>query len=162
MQNMEDFTHFNDQGRAKMVNVGEKDITERKATAGARVLVSRETFELIRTGGMKKGDVLTVAQIAGVLGAKQTPHIIPMCHPILINGVDLDLSLDEEPEINPSPGEIAEAMRRRYVSILLKDAMIVSEPDDTCLTVYDPDAETLRLLRTLAAGEGLYVWKPET
>lgn len=96
MQNMEDFTHFNEQGRAKMVNVGEKDITERKATAGARVLVSRETFELIRTGGMKKGDVLTVAQIAGVLGAKQTPHIIPMCHPILINGVDLDLSLDEE------------------------------------------------------------------
>ncbi len=96
MQNMEDFTHFNEQGRAKMVNVGEKDITERKATAGARVLVSRETFELIRTGGMKKGDVLTVAQIAGVLGAKQTPHIIPMCHPILINGVDLDLALDEE------------------------------------------------------------------
>lgn len=96
MQNMDDFTHFNDQGRAKMVNVGEKDITERKASAGARVLVSRETFELIRTGGMKKGDVLTVAQIAGVLGAKQTPHIIPMCHPIIINGVDLDLSLDEE------------------------------------------------------------------
>lgn len=96
MQNMEDFTHFNEQGRAKMVNVGEKDVTERKATAGARVLVSRETFELIRTGGMKKGDVLTVAQIAGVLGAKQTPHIIPMCHPIIINGVDLDLSLDEE------------------------------------------------------------------
>lgn len=74
----------------------------------------------------------------------------------------MDLSLDEEPEINPPPGEIAEAMRRRYVSILLKDAMIVSEPDDTCLTVYDPDEETLRLLRVLAAGEGLYVWQPET
>ena len=96
MQNMEDFTHFNEQGRAKMVNVGEKGITERTATAAARVLVSRETFELIRTGGMKKGDVLTVAQIAGVMGAKKTPHIIPMCHPIMINGIDLDLSLDEE------------------------------------------------------------------
>ena len=96
MQNMEDFTHFNDQGRAKMVNVGEKDITERKATAAGRVLVSRETFELIKTGGMKKGDVLTVAQIAGVMGAKKTPQIIPMCHPVMINGVDLDLSLDEE------------------------------------------------------------------
>ena len=96
MKNMDDFTHFNEQGRAKMVNVGEKGITERKATAGGRVLVSRETFDLIKTGGMKKGDVLTVAQIAGVMGAKKTPQIIPMCHPVIINGVDLDLSLDEE------------------------------------------------------------------
>ncbi|MBR3396676.1 MAG: cyclic pyranopterin monophosphate synthase MoaC [Lachnospiraceae bacterium] len=93
---MDDFTHFNEQGRAKMVDVGEKDVTERKATAAARVLVSRETFELIRTGGMKKGDVLTVAQIAGVMGAKKTPQIIPMCHPVMVNGIDLDLSLDEE------------------------------------------------------------------
>ena len=74
----------------------------------------------------------------------------------------LGLSLDEDGEINPPPEEIAEAMRRRYVSILLGESMIVSEPDDTCLTVYDPDEEILRLLRTLAAGEGLYVWKPET
>ncbi len=96
MQNMEDFTHFNEQGRAKMVNVGEKGVTTRTATAGARVLVSPETFELIKTGGMKKGDVLTVAQIAGVMGAKKTPQIIPMCHPIMVNGIDLDLSLDEE------------------------------------------------------------------
>ena len=96
MKNMDDFTHFNEQGRAKMVNVGEKGITERKATAGGRVLVSRETFDLIKTGGMKKGDVLTVAQIAGVMGAKKTPQVIPMCHPVIINGVDLDLSLDEE------------------------------------------------------------------
>ena len=96
MKNMDDFTHFNEQGRAKMVDVGEKGVTERKATAAARVLVSRETFELIRTGGMKKGDVLTVAQIAGVMGAKKTPQIIPMCHPVMVNGIDLDLSLDEE------------------------------------------------------------------
>ena len=73
-----------------------------------------------------------------------------------------DLSLDEDAEINPPPEEIAEAMRKRYVNILLREAMIVSEPDDACLTVYNPDEETLRLLRTLAAGEGLYVWKPET
>ena len=79
-----------------MVNVGEKGVTTRTATAGARVLVSPETFELIKTGGMKKGDVLTVAQIAGVMGAKKTPQIIPMCHPIMVNGIDLDLSLDEE------------------------------------------------------------------
>ena len=78
-----------------MVNVGEKDVTHRTATAQVSVLVSRETFDLIRTGGMKKGDVLTVAQIAGVMGAKRTPEVIPMCHPILISGVDLHLSLDE-------------------------------------------------------------------
>lgn len=95
MQNQKDFTHFNAQGRAKMVDVGEKPPTRRTAVAGARVLVSPETFELIRSGGMKKGDVLTVAQIAGVMGAKRTPDLIPMCHPILVDGIDLDLSLDE-------------------------------------------------------------------
>lgn len=96
MQNMEDFTHFNEQGRAKMVDVGEKPETVRTATAYSCVLVSPETFELIKTGGMKKGDVLTVAQVAGVMGAKRTPDIIPMCHPISLTGIDLDLSLDEE------------------------------------------------------------------
>jgi len=93
---MPDFTHFNEEGRAKMVDVGEKGVTRRTATAGARVLVSRDTFALIRSGGMKKGDVLTVAQIAGVMGAKRTPDLIPMCHPILMDGIDLSLSLDEE------------------------------------------------------------------
>ena len=96
MQNGSDFNHFNEQGRAKMVDVGDKPPTRRTATAGARVLVSRETFELIRSGGMKKGDVLTVAQIAGVMGAKRTPDLIPMCHPILVDGIDLRLTLDEE------------------------------------------------------------------
>ena len=92
---MADFTHFNEQGRAKMVDVGEKPVTVRTAVAAARVLVNEQTFALIRSGGMKKGDVLTVAQIAGVMGAKRTPELIPMCHPILIDGIDLKLSLDE-------------------------------------------------------------------
>lgn len=93
---MDDFTHFNEQGRAKMVDVGEKPVSVRTAAAAARVLVNERTFELIRSGGMKKGDVLTVAQIAGVMGAKRTPGIIPMCHPILIGGINLELHLDEE------------------------------------------------------------------
>ena len=93
---MSDFTHFNDQGRAKMVDVGEKPISQRTAVAAGRVLVNDHTFELIRTGGMKKGDVLTVAQIAGVMGAKRTPELIPMCHPILMDGINLELSLNEE------------------------------------------------------------------
>lgn len=92
---MSDFTHFNEQGRAKMVDVGEKPVSERTAVAAGRVLVNAETFALIKSGGMKKGDVLTVAQIAGVMGAKRTPDIIPMCHPILLGGIDLSLALDE-------------------------------------------------------------------
>ena len=86
---MSDFTHFNDQGRAKMVDVGEKPISQRTAVAAGRVLVRDTTFSLIKSGGMKKGDVLTVAQIAGVMGAKRTPDIIPMCHPILMDGINL-------------------------------------------------------------------------
>lgn len=96
MQNMNDFTHFNDEGRAKMVDVGEKPESRRTAIAAARVLVSPETFALIKSGGMKKGDVLTVAQVAGVMGAKRTPDLIPMCHPVIVDGIDLSLHLDEE------------------------------------------------------------------
>lgn len=92
---MADFTHFDEQGRAKMVNVGEKDETARTAVAAGRVLVNDETFALIKSGGVKKGDVLTVAQVAGIMGAKRTAELIPMCHPIAINSVELTLSLDE-------------------------------------------------------------------
>jgi len=93
---MPDFTHFNEQGRAKMVNVGDKEITERKAAAMAKVIVNAETFSLIKSGGMKKGDVLSVAQVAGIMGTKKTPEIIAMCHPIQINGINIELDLDEE------------------------------------------------------------------
>ena len=91
-----DFTHFNEKGFAKMVDVGAKKITRRNAVAFGRVVVNKNTFELIKSGGMKKGDVLTVAQVAGIMGAKKTSDIIPMCHPIKINGIDLDLMLNEK------------------------------------------------------------------
>lgn len=80
-----------------MVNVGEKSSTQREAVAAGRVLVNKQTFALIRTGGCKKGDVLTVAQLAGIMGAKRTPELIPLCHPILISGVDVKLTLEENP-----------------------------------------------------------------
>ena len=92
---MAEFTHFNDEGRARMVDVGEKVVTRRRAVAAGRVMVNRETFALIQSGGIKKGDVLTVAQVAGIMGAKRTPELIPMCHPIVMDGIDLSLSLDE-------------------------------------------------------------------
>jgi cyclic pyranopterin phosphate synthase len=89
-----DFTHLDESGRARMVDVGAKPETERTATARCRVLMKPATFELIRTGGVKKGDVLAVAQVAGVMGAKRTPDLIPLCHPLLLTGVDLDFRLD--------------------------------------------------------------------
>ena len=89
-------THFNDQGRARMVDVGDKDVTVRKATACAAVRVNRETFDLILAGKMKKGDVLAVAQVAGIMGAKRTPDVIPMCHPIALTAVDISFELDAQ------------------------------------------------------------------
>ncbi len=91
-----DFSHFNEEGRAKMVDVGGKDISKRTAAAMASVKVNEETFRLIRSGGVKKGDVLAAAQIAGIMGAKKTSDLIPMCHPLAVNGIDLALTLREE------------------------------------------------------------------
>lgn len=90
-----DFTHFDDRGKARMVNVGDKPVTHRTARAGARVLVNEDTFALIASGGMKKGDVLTVAQLAGIMGAKRTPDLIPLCHPVAISGIEVRLTLNE-------------------------------------------------------------------
>lgn len=96
MKNMNDFTHFNEEGRAKMVDVSEKPVNHRNAVASAKVYVNAETFAMIKSGGMKKGDVLAVAQIAGIMGAKKTADIIPMCHNVFIQGIDMTLSLNED------------------------------------------------------------------
>ena len=92
---MSEFTHFNEQGRAKMVDVGKKNVTRRTAVAAARVLLNPHTFALIRSGNIKKGDVLSVAQVAGIMGAKRTPDLIPMCHPILLGGINMEMTLNE-------------------------------------------------------------------
>lgn len=91
-----EFTHFNHQGRARMVDVSEKADTLRTATAKARVLLNADTYALVKSGGIKKGDVLTTAQIAGIMGAKRTPDVIPMCHPIALTGADISFELDDE------------------------------------------------------------------
>ena len=91
---MGDFTHFNDQGGARMVNVGGKPDSSRVAVAAGRVFISEETMDLIKSGGVKKGNVLSAAQIGGIMGAKRTPDIIPMCHPVALSGVDIGLELN--------------------------------------------------------------------
>ncbi len=93
---MEDFTHFNTDGRAKMVDVSEKAATCREAEAAGSVRINERTMALIKSGGVKKGDVLCVAQIAGIMGAKRTPDIIPMCHCLNLSGVDMQLRLNEK------------------------------------------------------------------
>jgi cyclic pyranopterin monophosphate synthase len=91
---MSRLTHFDAEGRAVMVDVSGKDETSRSATAGATVLMKRETLELILSGGHKKGDVLGVARLAGIMAAKRTPDLIPLCHPLALASVEVDLVPD--------------------------------------------------------------------
>lgn len=91
-----ELTHINEQGRARMVDVSEKNETLREAVACGSVYMERETLEKIKEGTIKKGDVLSVAQVAGIMGAKRTSDVIPMCHPIMISGCDIKFSLDFE------------------------------------------------------------------
>jgi cyclic pyranopterin phosphate synthase len=91
---MAKFTHLDDDGNAVMVDVSEKDVTERTATAKGSVVMRPETMALILEGGVKKGDVLNVAQLAGIMGAKRTPDLIPLCHPLELSSVLVDLSCD--------------------------------------------------------------------
>ena len=88
-------THLAEDGSARMVDVGWKPVTDRMATATGEVAMQPTTLALIRDGLMKKGDVLTIAQLAGIMGAKRTAELIPLCHPLSLNKVDVSLVLDE-------------------------------------------------------------------
>lgn len=92
---MADFTHFDAEGKAVMVDVSDKDVTERTAEAKGSVIMQPETLAMIRAGGVKKGDVLSVARLAGIMGAKRTPDLIPLCHPLALTSVKVDLTIDE-------------------------------------------------------------------
>ena len=89
------FTHLDAEGRAVMVDVSDKAETERRAAARGMIYVSADTLALIREGGVEKGDVLSVARLAGIMAAKRTPDLIPLCHPLQLTSVQVDLRLDE-------------------------------------------------------------------
>ncbi len=91
---MSSFTHFDSEGRAVMVDVSNKAETKRTATAQGSILMQPETLTLIMERGVKKGDVLSVARLAGIMGAKRTPDLIPLCHPLALTSVTVDLSID--------------------------------------------------------------------
>lgn len=89
-------THVDESGAARMVDVGAKQVTERSATATGRVLVSAAVVGLLRGEGVPKGDALGVARVAGIMGAKRTPDLVPLCHPIAVSGVTVDLVVDDD------------------------------------------------------------------
>ena len=98
---MTPLTHLDSKGKARMVDVTQKGDTEREAVAKSKVIMKPATLQLIKAGGLEKGDVLSVAKIAGIMAAKQTPHLIPLCHPLLINNIaiEFDLAGDDSVEI---------------------------------------------------------------
>jgi cyclic pyranopterin monophosphate synthase len=124
-------THLDDQGRARMVDVGGKPVSERLASAEGAVRMSREAFEQVAAQGLAKGDVLGVAEVAGVMGAKRTGDLIPLCHPLGLDLVQVEARL--EPEL---PGvritAVAKATGRTGVEMEALTAVAVA-----CLTVYD-------------------------
>lgn len=97
---MDDLTHFDEEGRARMVDVSDKNETARVAVARGKIQMKPDTLERIRLGLIAKGDVLAVAQVAGIMAAKQTSQLIPMCHPLAITGAKLKFKLED-------PGEVA-------------------------------------------------------
>ena len=96
MKTVKKLTHIDEKGRPKMVDVGSKPLTERMAVARGSVCMKKETFKLIKSGRVSKGDVLNVAKLAGIMAAKKTSEIIPLCHPLNITSVDIDFKLDEK------------------------------------------------------------------
>ena len=124
-----EFTHFDARGQAALVNVGSKPITERIATARARVAMQPATAALIRSGGAKKGDVLGVARVAGIMAAKRTSDLIPLCHPLPISAVSLELTATDEAV------EIAATVRTTGQTGVEMEALTAASV--AALTVYD-------------------------
>lgn len=127
----QEFSHFDASGNAAMVDVGAKPVTERTATARARVVMLPGTLALIRSGGAKKGDVLGVARIAGIMAAKRTAELIPLCHPLPISAVNIELSADEA----TSAVEIAATVRTTGQTGVEMEALTAASV--AALTVYD-------------------------
>jgi cyclic pyranopterin phosphate synthase len=153
---VEELTHVDELGRPQMVDITEKSDTEREALAKCRVRMKASTFDRLKKGKMAKGDVLAVAQLAGIMAAKQTPHIIPLCHPILIGDVKVEFNLDEE----NSTVEIATTVKSMGKTGVEMEALTATAV--TALTIYDMckavdrsiQVESLRLIRKSGGKSG--------
>jgi len=123
-------THFDDEGRARMVDVSGKDATERRAVAACTVEMKAETLEMLLKGRMTKGDVFQVARVAGIMAAKRTPTLIPLCHPIALRSVNVDLKGSSATSV-----EIRAEVRARDVTGVEMEALTAASV--AALTVYD-------------------------
>jgi len=155
---MSKLTHFNDEGHAKMVDVSEKQMTLREAVAIGTVYVNTETFGLIKRSEIKKGDVLAVAQVAGIMAAKRTSDIIPMCHPIAVTGVDISFDTDEK---NNAINITATVRCKGETGVEMEALLAVST---AALTIYDMckavqkdiEISNIRLLKKSGGKSGDY------
>ncbi|HZK57433.1 MAG TPA: cyclic pyranopterin monophosphate synthase MoaC [Clostridia bacterium] len=154
---MDELTHFNESGRAHMVEVGDKDITKRTAIAGGKIIMKAETLQRIKDGLIKKGDVLSVAQIGGIMGAKKTGELIPMCHNIFLTGADIRFQFIEngvEVEAEVS------AMDKTGVEMEALTAVSLA-----CLTIYDMckaidrgmEIQDIMLIKKAGGRSGVYL-----
>ena len=130
---MDSFTHFNEQGRAKMVDISDKETSVRTAVARSSIHVNKDIYEGIQQGSMKKGDVLAVAQVAGVMAAKNTSQWIPMCHPLSLSGVDIQFEWNTE-----------EGLYKLNIEVTVKtkgstgvEMEALTSASATALTIYD-------------------------
>ena len=147
---MGELTHFNEQGRARMVDVTEKTVTHRRAVAAGEIHVSLETMAHIKNGTLKKGDVLAVAQVAGIQAAKHNWELIPMCHPLPLTGIDITFHLSDQ----PCMVEIQAAVTCTGVTGVEMEALTVY---DMCKAVQkDMEITNIRLLEKSGGKSGDY------
>ena len=153
-----ELTHFNAAGRARMVDVTEKNETDRVAEAGGRISMAPETLSRIEAGTIGKGDVLAVAQVAGIMAAKKTWELIPMCHPLLLSGIDISFGIDR----TASAVEIRAVVKTTGRTGVEMEAL--SAVSGAALTIYDMCkaidrgmcVESIRLLRKSGGRSGIY------
>ncbi|MFC1987729.1 cyclic pyranopterin monophosphate synthase MoaC [Chloroflexota bacterium] len=127
---MTELTHVNSNGEARMVDVGQKGDSEREAVARGKVVMKSTTLEQIRTAGLEKGDVLAVARVAGIMAAKKTPDLIPLCHPILISNISIEFDLSGDDSI-----EITATVRSAGKTGVEMEALVAVSV--AALTIYD-------------------------
>lgn len=132
---MSELTHFNEQGRAKMVDVSEKEETVRTARAISSILVNEQIYHQIAEGSNKKGDVFAVAQVAGIMAAKQTASIIPMCHPIPLTGVNIKFDWDIDEPSSIYKVKINVEVKTKGVTGVEMEALTAASA--AALTIYD-------------------------
>lgn len=126
-----DLTHFDEKGRARMVDVSAKSETHRRAVAQGRVVFTAESYDPVRSGGVKKGDIASVAELAGIMGAKRTSDLIPLCHPLPITGLDVRIEPDDEAHAFVVTAEVKTAGKTGVEMEALTAVMTA------CLTIYD-------------------------